>query len=569
MKRIKKEIEQILKKIDFLKHEKIDETLETPPDPKFGDLASNICFLLSKKLKKPPQIIADEAVKKIKIPKKSLIKSVEAKSGYINFFFNYSTITKTFLKNILKERSSYGSSSMGKKKGIMIEFAHPNTHKGFHIGHLRNICIGESISRILEFTGHKVFRTNYQGDIGPHVAKCLWGFINLHKCKAPKENRGDWLGEVYAEAARKFNEDDKVKQEVMEINKKLYSRDKEYLKLWRMTRKWSLDDFDKIYKELGTKFDKLYFEAEVEKRAIEISKELLKKGIAKFSEGAIIIDLSKYDLGIFVLLTKEGNPLYESKDLALAEQQFGDFKTDRCIHVVGAEQKFYFQQLFKVFELIDSLGAEKSDHLVYELVTLKKGKMSSRLGTIILYSQLRDEMLKITLKEVAKRNPRISKKEKLELAKKIGFGALKYGMLRLSPDKLLFFDMNEALQLEGNTGPYLQYAHTRCDGILKKAKQWKKNFENESLEKEEKKIIKKLIEFPNVIEKALRDFRPHYICNYAYELANIFSEFYHVCPVLKSETKKLRDFRLTLVKATKITLKNSLSLIGIETPKRM
>jgi len=569
MESIKKEIDQILKKVDFIKHEKIDKTLETPPDPKFGDLACNVCFSLSKKLKKPPQTIAEETTNKIKIPKGSLITKVEAKAGYINFFFDYSKITKLSIKKILKEKNFYGSSNVGKKKRIMVEFAHPNTHKGFHIGHLRNICIGESISRILEFTGHKVFRTNYQGDIGPHVAKCLWGFINLHRSKAPKENKGDWLGEVYAEAARKFDEDEKIKQEVMEINKKLYRRDKEYLKLWKMTRKWSLDDFNKIYKGLGTKFDKLYFEAAIEKRAIEISKQLLKKGIAKLSEGAIIIDLSKYDLGIYVLLTKEGNPLYESKDLALAEQQFSDFKIDKCIHVVGAEQKFYFQQLFKVFELVNSPGAGKSQHLVYELVTLKKGKMSSRLGTIVLYSQLRDEILKKTLKEIEKRNPKMSKRKKLELAKKIGLGSLKYGMLRISFDKLLIFDMEEALQLEGNTGPYLQYAHTRSDGILKKAKKWKVNFENENLSKEEKKVIKKLIEFPDIVEQALRDLKPHYICNYAYELADIFSEFYHACPVLKADTKKLRDFRLTLVKATKITLKNSLSLLGIDTPEKM
>ena len=564
---LRDEVLKILNKV--VKGIDLDKTLETPPDPRFGDMASSVCFSLSKKLKKPPQAIAEEIVKKIKIPKGSSITKLEAKAGYINFFFDYSKIAKLSLKKILKEKNSYGSSSTGKKKKIMVEFAHPNTHKSFHIGHLRNICIGESVCRILEFTGHKVFRTNYQGDIGPHVAKCLWGFINLHKRKAPKENRGDWLGQVYAEAARKFDEDEKVKQEVMEINKKLYERDKEYLKLWKMTRKWSLDYFDRIYKELGTRFDKLYFEAEVEKRAIEISKKLFKKGIAKLSEGAIIIDLSKYDLGIYVLLTKEGNPLYESKDLALAEKQFGDFKIDRCIHVVGAEQKFYFQQLFKVFELIGSPGAGKSQHLVYELVTLKKGKMSSRLGTIVLYSQLRDEILKKTLEEIEKRNSRMSKKEKQELARKIGLGALKYGMLRLSCDKLLVFDMDEALQLEGNTGPYLQYAHTRCDSILNKTKGWKQNLVNDNLSKEEKKLIKKLIEFPDLVEKALRDFRPHYICNYAYELANTFSEFYHACSVLKAETKKLRDFRLTLVKATKITLKNSLNLLGIGTPERM
>ena len=255
----------------------IDNTLETPPNPEFGDLASNSCFSLSKKLKKSPQTIAEEIVKKIKIPKDSTITKVETRAGYINFFFNYSKVAKLSLKKILKEKNSYGSSNIGKKKKIMVEFAHPNTHKGFHIGHLRNICIGESVSRILEFTGHKVFRTNYQGDIGPHVAKCLWGFINLHKSKAPKENKGDWLGKVYAEASRKFNENEKVKKEVMKINKKLYERDNEYLKLWKMTRKWSLDYFNKIYKELGTKFNKFYFESQIDKRAKKISLELLKR----------------------------------------------------------------------------------------------------------------------------------------------------------------------------------------------------------------------------------------------------------------------------------------------------
>jgi len=567
--RIKKEIVELLKKSDLIKDENIEETLETPPQPEFGDLASKICFSLSRKLKKSLFDIANEIVKKIKIPKDSLIKKVESKAGYINFFFNYQKITKIVLKTILKEKDSYGHSNIGKKKRIMIEFAHPNTHKGFHIGHLRNISIGESICRILEFTGHKVFRTNYQGDIGPHVAKALWGFINLYKCKAPKENKGEWIGEVYTEVNKKFSEDEKVNREILEINNKIYRRDKELVNLWKMTRKWSLKDFEKIYRQLGTKFNKYYFESEVEKRAVEISKELLQKGIAQLSEGAIIIDLSKYNLSTFVLLTSEGNPVYESKDLALAERQFSDFKIGKCVHVVGSEQKLYFQQLFKVFELIGSLGAEKSYHLVYELVNLKTGKMSSRLGSVVLYTQLRDKILGKILKEIEERNPKLSKKEKQNLAEKIAIGALKYGMLSIGCDKVLVFDWEKALMLEGNTGPYLQYAHTRCNGILNKIKGWKENVKNENLTNEEIKLVKKLSDFPNVVEQSLRDYRPHYLCNYAYELATVFSEFYHLCPVLKAEKKELRNFRLSLVKTTKITLKNCLSLLGIDTPEKM
>ena len=567
-KKIRLEIIELLKQSDLLKDENIGETLETPPQLEFGDMASKICFSLPKKLRKSPFDIANEIVKKIKIPKDSLISKVEAKAGYINFFFNYPKITKVILKTILKEKDSYGSSGTGNKKIIMVEFAHPNTHKGFHIGHLRNISTGESISRILEFTGHKVVRANYQGDIGPHVAKALWGFINLYKCKSPKEKKGEWIGEVYTEVNKKFSDDEAVNKEVLEINNKLYSGDKKILELWKMTRKWCLDDLENIYKQLDTKFDKYYFESQVEKRAVEISKELLEKGIAQQSEGAIIIDLSKYNLSTFVLLTREGNPVYESKDLALAERQFGDFKFDRCIHVVGSEQKLYFQQLFKVFELIDSPGAGKSYHLVYELVNLKTGKMSSRLGSVVLYTQLRDKILKKIQKEIEKRNSKLSKKEKQTLAEKIAIGALKYGMLSMSCDKVLIFDWEKALMLEGNTGPYLQYAHTRCNGILSKVKNWKDNAVNENLTCGEEKLVKKLSEFPEVVEQTLRDFRPHYLCNYAYDLATIFSEFYHLCPVLKAE-KELRDFRLSLVKATKITLKNCLNLLGIDTPEKM
>jgi arginyl-tRNA synthetase len=569
IKKVKNDIIDILGNVDLLKDESIEETLETPPQVEFGDLSSKICFSLSKKFKKSPHDIANEIVKEIKIPKDSFIKKVEAKTGYINFFFNYSKITRIALRTILKEKDCYGSSKIGNKKIIMVEFAHPNTHKGFHVGHLRNISTGESICRILDFTGHNVVRANYQGDIGPHVAKALWGFINLYKCKAPKENKGEWIGEVYSEVNKKFSDDERVNKEVLEINNKLYSGNKKTLKLWKMTRKWSLEGFEKIYKQLETKFDKYYFESDVEKRAVKISKELLKESIAKLSEGATIIDLSEYNLGIFVLLTKEGNPVYESKDLALAEMEFDDFKIDRCIHVVGSEQKLYFQQLFKVFELINSPGSGKSYHLVYELVNLKTGKMSSRLGSVVLYTQLMNEILKKIQKQIEERNPKLNKKEKQDLAKKIAVGALKYGMLSMSCDKILVFDWEKALMLEGNTGPYLQYAHTRCNGILNKAKKWKENFVNENFTCEERKLVKKLSEFPEVVEQALRDFRPHYLCNYAYELATIFSEFYHLCPVLKTEKKELKNFRLSLVKATKITLKNCLWLLGIDAPAIM
>ncbi len=540
-----------------------EEDLEIPPQEEFGDL-SFTCFELAKEQKRNPAEIANEIASKIKIPKGYVIEKVEVKGAYVNFFFDYKKLAEFILKSKLEPIK------IGKGKNYLIEFAHPNTHKGFHIGHLRNITIGESLSRILEFVGYKVIRTNYEGDIGPHVAKCLWGIINLYKGKTPKEKKGEWLGKVYAEASQKIGTNAVLEKEVDAINKKLYGgKDKKLLELWRKTRQWSLDYFDGIYKEVGTRFDKLYFESWVEKRGIEISKEAIKKGVAKVSEGAIIIDLEKYGLGIFVLITKDGTPLYSAKDLGLAEKEFSDFKPDYIIHVVGSEQTFYFKQLFKTFELIKSKVANKSYHLVYGLVRLQEGKMSSREGTIILYSDLRDKVIKKVVGEIKQRNPKLSKDIVEDLAFKIGISALKYQMLKVSPEKDVVFDWQQSLELQGGTGPYIQYSYTRCSSILKKAKKWKNIYSSDSLNEEEKKLIKLLSNFSKTAQQSAKDLRPHYICNYAYDLATTFNNFYEKHRVINAETSELKKFRLSLVKATQIILGECLNLIGMYTVEKM
>lgn len=581
------ELVKILEKAEVSAEE---DKVEIPPNPKFGDLAYPF-FHLAKEQQQSPNEIAQEVAEKITIPDKSPFNRAVATGGYINFFIDWENIGIDILKKILKDGAKYGKpeKKKGKKKAktkrskknkIMVEFAHPNTHKSFHIGHLRTACLGESLCRILEKTGEKVVRSNYQGDVGPHVAKCLWGFINLYNNTVPKEwedKKGEWLGRVYAEANKKISEDKTAEEQMRDINKKIYAQDKSVKKIWKMTREWSLEDFDKIYKELGTHFNKLYLESAVEKRAIEIAKKLEKNGVAKESEGAIIIDLTDQNLGIFVLLTKEGLPLYESKDLALAEMQFGDFPIRQCIHVVGSEQTFYFKQLFKVFEIVKSPSAGNSIHLVYELVSLKDGKMSSRLGTLVLYTELRDKMLEKVRKEVEKRNPDLEKSEKERISMAIAIAAIKYGIIGTSPEKRILFDWELALQLEGNTGPYLQYAHTRCHSILEKAKESNltpdlgelEGVELDRLNKNERELMKKLVRFPDEVAQAAKDLRPHYICNYAFDLATAFSAFYQECPVIKAGTGNQRQFRLALVAATKQVLANALGLIGIEALEKM
>ncbi len=539
--------------------------LEKPPQPEFGDLAFP-CFILSKKLKKNPNEIAKDLSKKIK--PSGLMGRIEPKGAYLNFFANWDRIGQGIVERALKEKEKFGSGEK-KNENVMVEYCHFNTHKAVHIGHIRTACLGESLSRIIEFSGYNAIRTNYQGDIGPHVARCIWGFLKLHKGKEPMEDKGKWLGKVYAEASKKMKENEEYSKEVDEVNKKIYAGDPKLAKTWKETRKWSLDYFDKIYKSFGIKFDRLYFESEVEKPGTKISKELLKKGIAKKSEGAIMIDLKKHGLDVFLLVKSDGIPLYPGKDLGLAKLKSKEYKIDKSVHVVGSEQKLHFQQLFETFELMKSPLAKKSYHLCYELVNLPTGKMASREGEVILYEDVLNEIVKHAKEETKKRNPKMESKKLEEISKDIALASLKYDMIKMSPSKTIIFDWKKALDFEGNAAPYLQYTHARACSILRKAKEFPKRFDMSLLkEPHERHLLQMVSEFQNAVRKSGEDMRPHYIANFCYEISTKFNEFYQFLPVLKAKGE-MRSSRLALVKAVSIVLKNALNLLGIEALEKM
>ncbi len=557
------EVRKSISKATKVKAEEI--VIENPPQPEFGDL-SFPCFTLSKQLKKSPDMIAKELCEKIK-PSGSIAR-IGQKGGYLNFFANWDIIGQKTIETAIKQDNDFGRSK-GKKENVMIEYCHFNTHKAVHIGHIRTACLGESLSRILDFSGYNVIRANYQGDIGPHVARCVWGIINIHKGKEPVENKGKWLGNVYAEASIKLKKNEKYTDEVNEINKKIYSGDLQLSNLWKKTRQWSLDYFDTIYKSFGIKFDRLFFESEVEKTGTKISKDLTDKGIAKESDGATIIDLEEHGLGVYILLKSDGTPLYSAKDIGLADLKLKEYKIDKSIHVVGSEQKLYFQQLFKTFELSGSPLANKSYHLCYELVNLPTGKMASREGQVILYEDVLTELEKHAMDETRKRNKKMDKTEIEEISKKIALASLKYDMIKISPNKTIIFDWEKALDFDGNAAPYLQYTYARANSILKKAGKCPDVYDMSLLkEPHERHMIKTISEFPEIIINAGRDMRPHYIANFCYELSTKFNEFYQFLPVLK-EKGKIRDSRIALVKAVSITLKNAMNLLGMEVLERM
>ena len=539
----------------------------TQMSEKFGDISSTIAFEIAKQQKRNPSEIAREIASGIK-PGKNFEKA-EAGGPYINFYFS-DFFYRSLASKIIKEKEKFGRFKKTKKK-IMVEYFDANTHKGVHIGHIRNVSLGESLCRILEAAGNKLIRVNYQGDIGPHVAKCLWGFINIYGGKEPETGqKGAWLGRVYAEASRKISENPALEKEVVDINLRLYSKDPYLFKLWQTTRQWCLEDFNRFYEEFGVKFDDFFFESQTEGIGREIVLRLLSEGIAKKDEGAVIVDLKDENLGVCVLLTKEGYPLYPAKDLGLAKLKFEKYDPDKSIHVVGKEQEFYFKQLFKLFEKAGmKKAAAVSYHLIYELVMLPEGKMSSREGTMVLYDDLKEKLLSKTLSEVEKRHPDWSVEKKIQTAKKIALAAIKFSMVRRENNRVLVFDWEKALSLEGDSGPYLQYAYVRTEGILKKAGYKPGVSKNYAFSDDEKRLLRKLASFEAAVARAAATMSPHVVCDYLLDLAAELNKFYSVCRVLNAEKKEEREARLAIVLATNIVLRNGLALVGIETPDSM
>ena len=414
----------------------------------------------------------------------------------------------------------------------------------------------------MEFSGYETVRSNYIGDVGAHVAKCIWGYMKFYDGIIPKENKGDFLGKVYSEADKKLKESEEYQEEYKTVLKNLYDEDKRTMEIWSMTRQWSLEEFNRIYDELGVNFDIFLYESEVKEEGTKIARELLEKSIATNKDGAVIVDLKEFGLDEFVILRSDGTALYSTKDLALAKRKFEDFKIDLSLYVVGSEQKFYFKQLFKTLELMGFSQAKRCYHLSYELVMLEEGKMSSREGNVVLYSELKEFVKKEALNQVRERN--ISNAE--NISEIVTIGALKYSMMK-DNNKRIIFNWKKALDFEGDTAPYIQYAHARASSILNKIDGLKLEFDIDDLNEKEYKLLFMLSEFPEIVHKASIDYRPDYVSNYVYDLAKCFNEFYHECHVLNAETNK--DFRIALVKSTKIVLRNSLNLLGIKAPEEM
>jgi arginyl-tRNA synthetase len=520
------------------------------------------------------------------------ISRIDAVKGYLNLYFTTSEYARRVVDEVLVTRADFGRGA-SKNERVMVEYAQPNTHHSFHIGHARNTILGESLARLVEFAGFETTRASYPGDIGLGVITVMWIYDKLYKGQEPQgvHERGQWMLKLYVEATalleKKDNETpqetaqrEAYEAERREMYRKWDAGDPYVRELWKTTREWSLEELRDVLHMLDVKMDVWFYESEVDEPSKVIVEELLAKNIATDERpqgGAVIVKideklgLTKEKYGTNVILRSDGTTLYLTKDLALAKVKFEQYHVDRSIYVVDVRQSLHMLQAFAILKLWGFPQAEKCYHLGYGFVSLPEGAMSARRGRLVLFKEVADEAVKRVLAVEAEKSGNIPEDQREQVATQIGLGALVYSMLAVDNNKDIVFDINKALAFDGRTGPYIQNAHVRANSILKKSNtpdQTSASFDYE-LTKHEIELIEKLSRFPEAVQQAANEYRPLVMASYAYELANAFHSFYHAVPVLQTEDEKIKNARLSLVAASKQVIANALKLLDIQAPEIM
>lgn len=510
---------------------------------------------------------------------------IEAVRGYLNLYYAPEVYASHVLETVIQQGDQYGCAPTNHRK-VMVEYSQPNTHKAFHVGHLRNMILGSAICNILECAGNEVIRTTYPGDIGLHVIKWLWNYMTVHAGQTPPpEDITRWMGDLYAEADRRLTENPQLETEVRTLFARWDQQDPEVVELWKRSRQWSLDGFKQIYKLLGVRFDRIYFESEAEEPGKELVKDLIARGTAidERPDGPVIVridnllGLDKEKFRVLVVLRSDGTSLYATKDLYLAILKFQEYELDQSIYLVDVRQSLYLQQVFKTLEIMGYSWAKDCHHLAYEIVNLPGNVvMSSRDGTVVLLEDLIREATRRAREIVEQKNPDLTDEQKNHVSQAVALGAIRFTMLARDNTKTVTFDWESALDFNGQAAPYIQYAHVRACSILRKLQADGLGVEDLNirppggypLHATEIQLIDWISRLPGEIQRSAAEFKPLHLTNLAYEISRSFTDFYNACPVLKAEPE-LRQYRAQLVNATRQALANLLHVLGIEAPEVM
>jgi len=553
---------------DHLKPDDINRAVEIPPSDDLGDYAFP-CFSLSRLLRKNPAQIAADLKAKIG-PDDGLVKSgvrVESTGGYLNFFIDKRQLAESTLRQCAD--ASFGRGAAAGR--VVVEFASPNTNKPLHLGHLRNMSIGDSVARILAHCGCEVFRTSINNDRGVHICKSMLAYERCGGAATPEKPRiksDHFVGNYYVMFNDKSSRDPSWNDDAQAMLKKWEDGDPATIELWKRMNGWALSGFRETYRLFGISFDKEYYESEIYKDGKEIVKDGLERGIFyKRDDGAVVVDLEDEKLGDKVLLRPDGTSVYIVQDLYLALLKDRDFGYDRSIYVVGNEQDYHFAVLIAIFKKLGHGVAGKMKHLSYGMVELPEGKMKSREGTVVDADDLIRETKELAKQEVAARYE-LSEEMIEDRSLKIALAAIKYQLLKIDTAKNMVFDPKKAISFEGDTGPYLLYSYARASSIIRKAGAQQQPVIPAGLEAAEIRLIKKIAFFPAAVKSAHDRLSPSIVANYAFDLAQVFNEFYHAHQVIGS-CGDVEIFRVNMVAAFRVTIGKCLTLLGIEPIEEM
>lgn len=555
--------------VEGITQEELQDMLAYPQYASMGDL-SLPCFKLSKLYRKAPQQIAEQLVGQLNL---EIIERAEAVSGYVNLFLNKAKLAEQIVGQVLVEGSRYGSRNIGQGKNIVLDFSSPNIAKPFHIAHLRSTVIGHSLYRIFDFEGYKCVRINHLGDWGTQFGKLvvaykLWGDDDRLASQGIDE-----LLQLYVKFHEQAENQPELEDEARQWFVKMEAGDEEALALWQRFVDISLAEFKRIYELLGVEFDSYAGESFYNDKMDRIVNELKEKQLLEEDDGAALVRLDDYNMSPALILKKDGSSLYHTRDITAAIYRQETYNFEKAIYVTDYAQNLHFQQWFKIIELMGYDWYDRLHHVAFGRVSIEGMSLSTRKGNVLKLEDVLKQAIAKTKGIMEERNPNLSDMD--EVARAVGVGAIVFNDLSANRIKDIAFNWEDALNFEGETGPYVQYTHARASSILRKAQAAEQGTEaNTAIDYSNLtddysvNLIKELALFAERIEAAMNKLEPSMISRYAIDVAQAFNQFYHHNPILNAEPT-VRAARLALTEATKITLRNALYLVGITAPEEM
>ncbi|HID96444.1 MAG TPA: arginine--tRNA ligase [Candidatus Latescibacteria bacterium] len=565
MKQFLKEVVDILREGSDLTEEEIKGLIETPPDPQLGDYAFS-CFVLAKKLRKPPDIIAEGLSRRLK--PREYISQIKNAGPYINFTVDRSKFTEAVLREIFTGRDSFGDWEVGSGKTVVVDFSSPNIAKPFGIGHLRSTVIGNSICKLYESLGYKCIRINHLGDWGTQFGKLITAYKRWGEEKCLEEDPVGYLYDLYVRFHAEAQRDGSLEDEAREWFKRLEEGDREATHLWSRFKDISLMEFQRIYDQLEIGFDSYTGESFYNAMIDETIERLRAAGLVRESQGALIVDLEKYGMPPCLLRKKDGSTLYATRDIAAALYRFRTYHFDRMIYVVGADQKLHFQQVFKVLDLMGCNWVENCVHVPFGLIRFGQERMSTRKGNIVLLEDVFRKAVELTVEIMEEKNPALKGKE--GIAKDVGIGAIIFADLSSKRMKNVDFEWDKVLNFNGETGPYVQYTHARFSSVLRKyGKEVDGDFDPSVLSEDPAfDVTRNLGRFPDIVKRSADEYEPSLMTNYLLDLCGAANRFYNSCRVLTRDPR-ITNARILLVYCVRTVLNKGLNLLGIKAPDEM